>query len=343
MVNEMKERLEKIRNDINEKLGNVGDLRMLDEVRVAFLGKKGELTEILKGMGRLSQEERPAVGALANEAREYIEGRLDERRISLHNKAIAERIAAEGIDVTMPGKRRALGRKHPMTSVIDEITRLFVGMGYSVAEGPEIETVENNFDKLNAPANHPSRDTQDTFYTEGGFLLRTQTSPVQVRVMSVTKPPIRVICPGKVYRADEIDATHSPVFHQVEGLVVDKGITMGDLKGALNLFARVLLGGNTKTRFRPHYFPFTEPSAEMDVSCFACGGGGCRVCKDEGWIELLGCGMVHPNVLRMSGIDPSVYSGFAFGMGLERIAMQRHAITDMRLLYENDVKFLCQF
>jgi len=343
MINEMQAKLLEIKGSVNARLESVTDLKALDDVRVALLGKKGELTDILKGMGKLSAEERPIIGQVANETREFIETRLDERKKSLSAAAIEKQLSEETIDVTMPGKGNAIGRKHPMTQAVDEITRIFIGMGYSIAEGPEIETVENNFDKLNAPPDHPSRDTQDTFYTDGGFLLRTQTSPVQVRVMANSKPPIRVICPGKVYRADEIDATHSPVFHQMEGLVIDKGITMGDLKGALEVFARELLGEKTKVRFRPHFFPFTEPSAEMDVSCFACEGVGCRVCKNEGWIELLGCGMVHPNVLRMSGIDPTEYSGFAFGMGLDRIAMQRHAITDMRLLFENDVKFLSQF
>ena len=343
MVNDMSGKLMEIKDSLAKQLETATDLRSLDDVRVAFLGKKGILTEILKGMGKLTPEERPIIGQLANETREFIESRLDDRKKALSTAAVEKQIKEETIDVTVPGKKREMGRKHPMTQVIDEIVRVFIGMGFSIAEGPEVETITNNFDKLNASPNHPSRDEQDTFYTDGGFLLRTQTSPVQIRVMEDSKPPIRIICPGKVYRADEIDATHSPVFHQMEGLVVDKGITMGDLKGALAVFARELLGEQTKVRFRPHFFPFTEPSAEMDVSCFACLGEGCRVCKDEGWIELMGCGMVHPNVLSMCGIDPAIYSGYAFGMGLERIAMQRHAIMDMRLLYENDVKFLKQF
>jgi len=339
----MKEKLQEIMKLAEAQLQSADSIKALEDLRVAFLGKKGELTQILKGMGGLSAEERPIVGQLANEAREFIEGKLDEAKGALSSKAREQQLKTETIDVTMPGNVRELGHKHPMTNVIDEIKRIFIGMGYEIAEGPDVETDYYNFEALNIPANHPAKDEQDTFYTEGGFVLRTQTSGVQVHVMEKGKLPIRIIAPGKVFRSDEVDATHSPVFHQLEGLVVDKNITMGDLKGALEVFANELFGEGTKVRFRPHHFPFTEPSAEMDVACFACGGKGCRVCKDEGWIEVLGCGMVHPRVLEMSGIDPKEYSGFAFGMGLERIALQRYRISDMRLLFENDMKFLTQF
>jgi len=339
----MKEKLQDIMRVAEEKFRTVDSIKALEELRVTLLGKKGELTQILKGMGALSAEERPVVGQLVNDAREFIETKLEEAKTALSSAARSAQLAMETIDVTMPGKMLELGHKHPMTNVIDEIKRIFIGMGYEIAEGPDVETDYYNFEALNIPANHPAKDEQDTFYVEGGFVLRTQTSPVQVRTMEKGKLPIRIIAPGKVFRADEVDATHSPVFHQLEGLVIDKNITMGDLKGALEVFANELFGEGTKVRFRPHHFPFTEPSAEMDVACFACGGTGCRVCKDEGWIEVLGCGMVHPRVLEMSGIDPKVYSGFAFGMGLERIALQRYRISDMRLLFENDMKFLTQF
>ncbi len=341
----MKDRLSQIRDLAVKRLSEANDLKVLDEIRVEVLGKKGELTQILKGMGGLSKEERPIIGQLANEVRSEIEAMLEKTKKDLARKAQEIRLKAETIDVTMPGKVRELGHKHPMTQVIDEIKNIFIGMGYEIAEGPEVEKAYYNFEALNIPKEHPARDEQDTFYINGvgDFLLRTQTSPVQVRVMENKKPPIRVIAPGRVYRSDEVDATHSPIFHQLEGLVIDKGITMGDLKGALAEFAKGLFGEDTKVRFRPHHFPFTEPSAEMDASCFACGGKGCRVCKDSGWIEVLGCGMVHPKVLEMCGIDPKVYSGFAFGMGLERVAMQKYAISDLRLLFENDSKFLKQF
>jgi phenylalanyl-tRNA synthetase alpha chain len=344
----LREQLLEARREAKALVEAAADVKALEDVRVMFLGKKGRLTAILKGMGALSPDERPVFGQLANEARELLEKLIGEKRARLQRAELGKRLEEEWLDVTQPGKRPPIGHKHPMTSVIESVTALFIGMGYSVAEGPEIETYYHNFDALNISENHPARDEQDTFYVDGGYVLRTATSPVQVRVMrSVTeaggKPPIRVIAPGKIFRADEVDATHSPVFHQLEGLVVDKGVTFGDLKGALSAFAKELLGGETQVRFRPHYFPFTEPSAEMDVSCFACLGAGCRVCKNEGWIELLGCGMVHPNVLEHGGIDPAVYSGFAFGMGLERLAMQKYGITDMRLLFENDMRFLTQF
>lgn len=339
----MKDKLLEIKTKTLDRLSNARDLKLLEEIRVNVLGKKGELTELLKGLGTLPKEERPAMGQIVNEVRNLLEEKLESMKITLQERAQEDRIKNEKIDVTMPGRRKALGHLHPMTTVISELKTIFMGMGYEIAEGPEIETDYYNFEALNIPANHPAKDEQDTFYIEGGFLLRTQTSSVQVRTMENKKPPIRIIAPGKVFRSDQVDATHSPVFHQVEGLVVDKNITMGDLKGSLELFFKELLGEDTKVRFRPHHFPFTEPSAEMDASCFVCGGKGCRVCKDSGWIELLGCGMVHPNVLRMCGIDPQVYSGFAFGMGLERVAMLRYGITDMRLLFENDYKFLEQF
>mgnify|MGYP005761656759 FL=1 len=341
----MREKLLKIKDLTVERLNKINDLKELEEIRVEILGKKGELTSILKGMGGLSSEERPIIGQLANEIRTDIEEKINSIKKSLLAKEQEIKLKAEKIDVTMPAKTKKIGNKHPMTQVIDDIKNIFIGMGYEIAEGPEVETAYYNFEALNIPKNHPARDEQDTFYVNGlgDFVLRTQTSPVQVRVMENKDMPIKIIAPGRVYRSDEVDATHSPVFHQLEGLVVDKNITMGDLKGALTVFAKELLGEDTKVRFRPHHFPFTEPSAEMDASCFACGGKGCRVCKNSGWIELLGCGMVNPKVLEMAGIDPKEYSGFAFGMGLERVTMQKYAITDLRLLFENDVKFLEQF
>ncbi|MDR1706353.1 MAG: phenylalanine--tRNA ligase subunit alpha [Clostridiales bacterium] len=341
----MKEKLREIVDTLSERLAAASALKEVEDLRVWALGKKGELTQILKGMGALSPEERPAAGQIANEARVKIESMLETAASTLRIAELERRIKDEDIDITMPGRAPERGSRHPMTAVIDEMSRLFVGMGFEIAEGPEIETDYYNFVALNIPEQHPARDDQDTFYFEGNgnFMLRTATSPVQVRVMESQKPPIRIICPGKVFRSDDVDATHSPVFHQIEGLVVDKGITLGDLKGVLTVFAKEVFGDKAVVRFRPHYFPFTEPSAEMDVRCFSCGGAGCRVCKGEGWIELLGCGMVHPKVLSMSGIDPEIYSGYAFGMGLERIAMQRYGILDMRLMFENDVRFLRQF
>ncbi|MCC8013733.1 MAG: phenylalanine--tRNA ligase subunit alpha [Eubacterium sp.] len=341
----MKDRLLEVKAKALESLGKVKDLKELDEARVKVLGKKGELTALMKGMGKLSKEERPAIGQLANEVRSAIEKELENKKAQFEEQAVAAKLKKEKIDVTMPGKKSSLGHIHPMNTVIEDIKNIFIGMGYEIAEGPEIEDAYYNFTALNIPKGHTARDEQDTFYVEGEgeFLLRTQTSPMQIRVMEQRKPPIRIIAPGRVYRSDDVDATHSPIFHQLEGLVVDKGITMGDLKGALEVFAKQLFGEDTKVRFRPHHFPFTEPSAEMDATCFACGGKGCRVCKDSGWIEMLGCGMVHPKVLERCGIDPKVYSGFAFGMGLERVTMQRYGINDLRLLFENDVKFLKQF
>lgn len=341
----MKDKLNQIKELAIQNLKKADNLKILDDLRVQYLGKKGELTQILKAMGSLSKEERPIIGQAANEVRNIIEEKIEEVKNNLLEKEQEIKLKAETIDVTMPGKKKQIGHKHPTTIVIDNIKNIFIGMGYEIAEGPEVETAYYNFEALNIPKNHPARDEQDTFYISGEkeFVLRTHTSPVQVRVMEKGKLPIKIIAPGKVYRSDEVDATHSPVFNQLEGLVIDKGITMGDLKGALAVFAKELFGEDIKVRFRPHHFPFTEPSAEMDASCFACGGKGCRVCKDSGWIEVLGCGMVHPNVLKMSGIDPEIYSGFAFGMGLERITMLKYSITDLRLLYENDIKFLNQF
>ena len=314
-----------------------------EQIRIRFLGKKGELTAVLRGMGALSAEERPVVGQLANDVRAEIESAITARMAEQKQKELAARLQSEKLDVTMPGTPARMGHQHPLTRVQREIEEIFIGMGFQIAEGPEVEYDYYNFQALNIPENHPARDTQDTFYITDNILLRSQTSPVQVRVMEKQAPPVRVISPGRVYRSDALDATHSPLFHQIEGLVVDKGITMSDLKGTLETFARKLFGEDTKIRFRPHHFPFTEPSAEVDVSCFACGGKGCRVCKGEGWIEILGAGMVHPFVLSNCGIDPEVYSGFAFGMGLERVAMKHYGIDDIRLFYENDERFLKQF
>ncbi len=337
----MREKLEQI------KITALGELAApdadIEQIRVRFLGKKGELTAVLRGMGALTAEERPVIGQLANEVRAEIEGAITARMQEQKEKELAARLAAERLDVTMPGTRARMGHQHPLTRVQREIEEIFIGMGFQIAEGPEVEYDYYNFQALNIPENHPARDTQDTFYITDNILLRSQTSPVQVRVMEKQQPPVRVISPGRVYRSDALDATHSPLFHQIEGLVVDKGITMSDLKGTLETFARQLFGEETNIRFRPHHFPFTEPSAEVDVSCFACGGKGCRVCKGEGWIEILGAGMVHPFVLSNCGIDPEVYSGFAFGMGLERVAMKHYGIDDIRLFYENDERFLAQF
>ena len=339
----MKEQLEKIRADAAAALAAAESAEAVEAARVAFLGKKGQLTAVLRGMGALTPEERPIVGQMANEVRAFMEGEIEKKKSELAQKAREEKLKNETIDVTMPGKRRRAGRLHPLNQVLGEITDIFTGMGFTVADGPDIELDYYNFEALNIPADHPARDTQDTFYINDNILLRTQTSPVQIRVMEKTQPPIRVIAPGRVFRSDTADATHSPVFHQIEGLVVDKGITMADLKGTLEAFVKGLYGSDAKIRLRPHHFPFTEPSAEVDVSCFVCGGEGCSVCKGEGWIEILGAGMVHPRVLRGCGIDPEVYSGFAFGLGLERIVMRKYDIDDLRLFFENDLRFLKQF
>ena len=336
----MRELLEKIRADAKAQLSdNDADIEAL---RVRYLGKKGELTAVLRGMGKLSAEERPLIGQLANEVRADIEAAIEERRQEMQERLLERKLKKEKIDVTLPAEGE-MGHIHPLTMTQRELEDIFIGLGFSIVEGPEVELDYYNFQALNIPENHPARDTQDTFYITDNILLRSQTSPVQVRTMEKQKPPIRIISPGRVYRSDAVDATHSPLFHQLEGLVVDKGISMGDLKGVLELFAKQTFGEETRIRFRPHHFPFTEPSAEVDVSCFACGGKGCRICKGEGWIEILGAGMVHPNVLRNCGIDPDVYSGFAFGFGIERIAMLKYHIDDMRLLYENDTRFLGEF
>lgn len=337
----MKETLLKIKTDALKALSDAG--ADVEALRIQYLGKKGELTAVLRGMGKLSAEERPVVGQLANEVRAAIEEEIDKKTAAIKAAALEAKLQAEKLDVTVPGDKTPVGKPHPLALVQRQLEEIFLGMGYSIAEGPEVEYDYYNFQALNIPKDHPARDTQDTFYITENILLRSQTSPVQARVMEKQKPPIKIISPGRVYRSDAVDATHSPLFHQCEGLVVDKGITMGDLKGTLEMFAQTMFGADTKIRFRPHHFPFTEPSAEVDVSCFACGGKGCRLCKGEGWIEVLGAGMVHPNVLRMCGIDPEVYSGFAFGLGIERIVMLKYHIDDMRHLYENDVRFLHQF
>ena len=337
----MKEKLSKIQVEALEQI-NSADAN-LDEIRIKYLGKKGELTAVLRGMGALTPEERPIVGQLANEVREAIEAALNAKKTEQQAKALEAQLKAEKLDVTMPGVAAPVGHIHPLTRAQRELEDIFIGMGFSIAEGPEVELDYYNFQALNIPENHPARDTQDTFYITDNILLRSQTSPVQVRVMEHQKPPIRIISPGRVYRSDALDATHSPLFHQLEGLVIDKGITMGDLKGTLEVFAKKMFGDSTQIRFRPHHFPFTEPSAEVDVSCFVCGGKGCRLCKGEGWIEILGAGMVHPFVLSNCGIDPEEYSGFAFGLGIERITMARYGIDDIRLFYENDERFLEQF
>lgn len=339
----MRDRLNNIKLEAEKQLAEANNAAELENLRLKYLGKKGELTSVLRGMGSLSPEERPVIGQLANEVRSSIEGKLEEAFKSVNDKELESRLNKEAIDVTIPGKRPVLGKKHPLSIVLDEIKDVFTSMGYEIAEGPEVELDYYNFEALNIPKGHPSRDTQDTFYINDNILLRTQTSPVQIRVMENKKPPIKIICPGRVYRSDAVDATHSPIFHQVEGLVVDRGVTMGDLIGTLQLFARSLFGEGTDIRLRPHHFPFTEPSAEVDASCWSCAGKGCRVCKNEGWIEILGAGMVHPKVLEVCGIDSKVYSGFAFGLGVERTAMGRFNIDDMRLLYENDMRFLRQF
>ena len=339
----MKQKLNEILEKAGNEISEIKDARMLEDARVRFLGKKGLMTEVMRGMGALSKEERPAMGKVANDVRQKIESLLAEVKDKVEKEALVLKLESEKIDVTIPGNKKGLGRKHPLTQAIEEMEEIFIGLGYDIAEGPEVETVFNNFDALNTDINHPSRDEQDTFYITDDIVLRTQTSPVQIRVMQNSQPPIKIICPGRVYRADTVDATHSPVFHQIEGLVIDKGVTMGDLVGNLKLFAKNLFGESTEIRLRPHHFPFTEPSAEVDVSCWVCGGTGCRVCKGEGWIEILGAGMVHPNVMKACGIDPEVYTGFAFGMGVERAAMGRHNISDLRLLFENDLRFLEQF
>jgi len=339
----LEKQLVEIKNSAVQSLADISSKKQLEDFRVEYLGKKGKLTGVLRGMGGLSPEQRPAVGLLANEVRDFIEAEIATLLLGIEAKELEGRLLEERIDVTLPGKIRPIGKKHPLTTVLNELIDIFTGMGFSIAEGPEVELDYYNFEALNIPKGHPARDTQDTFYIGENVLLRTQTSPVQIRIMEKQKPPIKIIAPGRVYRSDTVDATHSPLFHQIEGLVVDKGITLGNLKGTLEVFGKKLYGEDTQTRFRPHHFPFTEPSCELDILCPSCNGKGCRVCKQEGWIEILGAGMVHPKVLERCGIDPNIYSGFAFGIGLERITMRRYGIDDLRLFFENDIRFLKQF
>ena len=339
----MKEQLEKIKSEALSKIEASDALESLNEIRIAYLGKKGELTTVLKSLKDVAPEDRPKVGQMVNDVRSLLEEKLEETKLSLTKKAREIQLRQEVIDVTLPAKRASIGHSHPITVALEEVERIFIGMGYEVVEGPEVEEDLYNFEKLNIPADHPAKDEQDTFYISKDIVLRTHTSPVQARVMEKGKLPIRMIAPGRVFRSDEVDATHSPSFHQIEGLIIDKHITFADLKGTLAEFAKELFGEDTRVKFRPHHFQFTEPSAEVDVTCFKCKGSGCRFCKGQGWIEILGCGMVHPHVLEMCGIDPEEYSGFAFGVGLERIALLKYEIDDMRLLYENDIRFLKQF
>ena len=339
----MKDQLQKIKEQALSQIDACSEVKEIDDLRVKVLGKKGELTAILKQMGKLTAEERPVIGQLANEVRENLEKSISEKLASLKSKAVEMKLAAETVDVTMPGTKHEQGRRHPLNTVLEEMKDIFRGMGYTVVDGPEVEETKYVFDMLNTDEGHPARDPQDTFYITDKILLRTQTSSVQIRTMLKEKPPIAIISPGRVYRSDAVDGTHSPIFHQCEGLVIDKKITFGDLKGTLEMWAKRLYGSDVKLRFRPHHFPYTEPSAEVDLQCFKCGGKGCPLCKGEGWIEMLGSGMVHPQVLINCGIDPEEYTGFAFGIGLERITMMRYAIDDMRLLYENDSRFLSQF
>lgn len=339
----MKDNVQSMLTQALSEINGAADLTAIEALRVKYLGKKGEVTTLLRSMGAVAPEDRPEMGRIINEAREAIEAALESAKEVKSASALNDRLIQEQIDVTLPGVAKKRGHLHPLTVVMNEIQDIFIGMGFSVAEGPEVDTVYNNFDALNSPADHPSRSLSDTFYITEEILLRTQTSPVQVRTMKASRPPIKVISPGRCFRFDELDATHSPMFHQVEGLVVDENITMADLKGTLDVFAKRMFGEQTKTKFRPHYFPFTEPSAEVDVTCFKCGGKGCRVCKGSGWIEILGCGMVHPNVLEECGIDSEKYKGFAFGMGLDRVTMLRLEIDDIRLMFENDMRFIEQF
>ncbi len=339
----MKDKLKKIMDDAIAQIEGSEQLDKLNEIKVSFLGKKGELTSVLKSMKEVAPEDRPKVGQMVNEARAVIEEKLESKKAAFEKALMEEKLKSETIDVTLPGTKLMAGHRHPNNITLEEVENIFVGMGYEVVEGPEVEYDYYNFEALNIPDNHPAKDEQDTFYITKDILLRSQTSSVQVHEMEKGKLPIRMIAPGRVFRSDEVDATHSPTFHQIEGLVVDKNVTFADLKGTLQEFAKRLFGEDTKVKFRPHHFQFTEPSAEMDVTCFKCGGKGCRFCKGSGWVEILGCGMVHPHVLEMSGIDPEEYTGFAFGVGLERITLFKYEIDDMRLLYENDTRFLKQF
>lgn len=341
----MKEMMEKLRQEALEAISGAGDIDILETLRVRYLGKKGELTAVLRQMGSLSAEERPVMGQLANKLREDIESEIDRRKEELSSVLMEAKLKSEAVDVTMPAKKQNIGHKHPMYNVLDQIKDIFIGLGFDIVDGPEVELADYNFTKLNIEESHPSREWTDTFYftDDSRILLRTQTSPMQIHAMETRELPIRIIAPGRVYRKDEVDATHSPMFHQIEGMVVDKGVTMADLKATLNLVVEKIYGKGTVTRFRPHHFPFTEPSCELDIRCHKCGGKGCSTCKGEGWIEVLGCGMIHPKVLAGCGIDPDVYSGWAFGMGLERLALGEYKIADLRLIFENDVRFLEQF
>ncbi len=338
----MREKLEDIKLSALDELRTAAEKVQLENIRVKYLGKKGELTQILRGMGGLSPEERPLVGKVANEVRETLENAIAKATEEIKNKEKEKRLQSEIIDISMPGKKQTIGNRHPLDLTLEKINEIFLSMGFSIEEGPEVEKDYYNFEALNIPKDHPARGEQDTFYINDNIVLRTQTSPIQIRTMENQKPPIKMIAPGKVYRSDAADATHSPIFYQIEGLVIDKGVTFADLKGTLELFTKKMFG-DVETKFRPHHFPFTEPSAEMDATCFVCNGEGCRVCKGSGWIEILGCGMVHPQVLRNCGIDPEIYSGFAFGFGLDRMVMQKYGIDDIRLLYESDMRFLNQF
>ncbi|MDA3731190.1 phenylalanine--tRNA ligase subunit alpha [Niameybacter massiliensis] len=339
----MKEKLEQIQQVALSAIQSASDLKVLEDLRVQYLGKKGELTAVLRGMKDLTAEERPVVGQMANEVREALETALSDKKVALESEAVNQKLKEEVIDITMPGKKMNKGHMHPLHKTLEALENIFMGMGYEIVDGREVETAYYNFDALNLREEHPARDEQDTFYFTNNLVLRTATSPVQVHTMEEQALPIRMIAPGRVYRSDESDATHSPVFHQIEGLVIDENITFGDLKGVLAEFAKKFFGDKVQVKFRPHYFPFTEPSAEVDVSCVMCGGKGCNVCKGSGWIEILGCGMVHPKVLEMAGIDSTKYQGFAFGMGVERLTMLKYDINDLRLFYENDVRFLSQF
>lgn len=339
----MKEKMEAIRSSALEEIKKAADSSVLETVRVKYLGKKGELTTILRSMGSLSAEERPVVGKVVNEVRVVIEEALQDAVSAIKNKEKEKRLKEDVIDISLPGKKNIIGKRHPLDLTLESMKEIFISMGFTIEEGPEVELDYYNFEALNIPKNHPARSEQDTFYINDNVVLRTQTSPVQIRVMEKTQPPIKMISPGKVFRSDAVDATHSPIFYQMEGLVIDKGITFADLKGTLEMFAKKMFGDKVQTKFRPHHFPFTEPSAEMDATCFVCNGEGCRVCKGSGWIELLGCGMVHPDVLRHGGIDPEVYSGFAFGFGVDRMVMLKYGLDDIRLLYESDMRFLNQF
>ena len=339
----MKEKLKAIEELALKAIQDAKESAELEDLRIKYLGKKGELTTILRSMGNVSKEERPIVGKMVNDVKKIVEEKLDAAKATIKEAEKNAKLKNEIIDVTMPGNKKVIGNKHPVELTIDRIKDIFISMGFAVEDGPEVELDYYNFEALNIPKNHPARSEQDTFYINDNIVLRTQTSPVQARVMEKQEPPIKMISPGKVFRSDAVDATHSPIFYQMEGLVIDKGITFADLKGTLELFAKKMFGDKVKTKFRPHHFPFTEPSAEMDATCFVCNGKGCRVCKGEGWIEILGCGMVHPDVLRNCGIDPEVYSGFAFGFGVDRMVMLKYGIDDIRLLYESDMRFLNQF